>query len=188
MAKKYVKLHHIDKLFPEAVWEYNHRASGVMSKESKSKYFAHCALEVWSVLYPDKPFGPNNKNIISYSMAAMVYAEIELKRKVDWRTLLTRNKEDRTGYAKVDIPDNFNFFQEKDGVLLRLMHVQPIKTLPDLREQYGTKILWEKQFALQKADPGLKTKRVRAHQRSWTVPSQAWRGISKMQGVLVGPI
>jgi hypothetical protein len=49
-------------------------------------------------------------------MAAMVYAEIELTRKVDWRTLLTRNKEDRTGYAKADIPDNFTFFQEKDGV------------------------------------------------------------------------
>jgi hypothetical protein len=49
-------------------------------------------------------------------MAAMVYAEIELKRKVDWRTLLTRNKEDRTGYTKADIPDNFSFFQEKDGV------------------------------------------------------------------------
>jgi hypothetical protein len=49
-------------------------------------------------------------------MAAMVYAEIELKKKVDWRTLLTRNKEDRTGYAKADIPDNFTFFQEKDEV------------------------------------------------------------------------
>jgi hypothetical protein len=103
-------------LFPEAVWEYNHRASGVKPKESKSKHFAHRAFEVWSVLYPDKSFGPDNKNIISYSMAAMVYAEIQLKRKVDWRTLLTRNKEDRTGYAKVDIPDNFTFFSQKVGV------------------------------------------------------------------------
>jgi hypothetical protein len=83
MAKKYVKMHHIDKLFPEAVWKYNHRVSGVKPGESKSKHFAHRALEVWSALYPDKPFGPNNKNIISYSMAATVYAEIELKRKVD---------------------------------------------------------------------------------------------------------
>jgi hypothetical protein len=63
-AKKYVKLHHIDKLFLEAVWEYNHRASGVKPKESTSKHFAHRALEVWSVLYPDKSFGPDNKNII----------------------------------------------------------------------------------------------------------------------------
>jgi hypothetical protein len=116
MAKKYVKMHHIDKLFPEAVWKYNHRASSVKPKESTSKYFAHRALEVWSVLYPDKPFGPNNKNIISYSMVAMVYAEIELKRKVDWRTLLTRNKEDRTGYTKANILDKFTFFQEKVGV------------------------------------------------------------------------
>jgi hypothetical protein len=86
------------------------------AEESKSKHFAHRALEVWSVLYPDKPFGPNNKIIISYSMAMMVYAEIELKRKVDWRTVLTRNKEDRTEYAKVDIPDNFNFFSQNVGV------------------------------------------------------------------------
>jgi hypothetical protein len=70
-------------------------------------------LEVWSVLYPNNPFGPNNKNTISYSMAVMVYAEIELKRKVDWRTVFTRNKEDRTEYAKVDVPDNFNFFSLK---------------------------------------------------------------------------
>jgi hypothetical protein len=116
MAKKYVKMHHIDNLFPEAVWEYNHKVSGVKPGESKSKHFAHHALEVWSALYPDKSFGPNNKNIISYSMAAMVYAEIELKRKVDWRTIFTRNKEDRTEYAKVDVPGNFSFFRQNVGV------------------------------------------------------------------------
>jgi hypothetical protein len=115
-AKKYVKMHHIDKLFPEVVWKYNHRVSGVEPGEIKSKHFAHRALEVWSALYPDKPFGPNNKNIISYSMAAMVYAEIELKRKVDWRTIFTKNKEDRTEYAKADVPDNFSFFPQNIGV------------------------------------------------------------------------
>jgi hypothetical protein len=109
-------MHHIDKLFLEAVWKYNHRDSGVKSGESKSKHFAHRALEVWSALYPDKPFGLNNKNIISYSMAAMVYAEIELKRKVDWRTVFTRNKEDKTEYAKADVPDNFSFFPQNVGV------------------------------------------------------------------------
>jgi hypothetical protein len=109
-AKKYVKMLHIDKFFLEVVWKYNHRVSGVKSGENKSKHFAHRALEVWSALYPDKPFGPSNKNIISYSMAAMVYAEIELKRKVDWRTVFTRNKEDKMEYAKADVPDNFSFF------------------------------------------------------------------------------
>jgi hypothetical protein len=116
MAKKYVKMHHIDKLFLEAVWKYNHRVSGIKPGESKSKHFAHRALEVWSTLYPDKPFGPNNKSIISYSMAAMVYVKIELKRKVDWRTVFTRNKEDRMEYAEVDVPDNFNVFPQNVGV------------------------------------------------------------------------
>ena len=116
-AKKNVKMYHIDKFFPETVWLYNHKNSRVKPKESKSKHFAHRALEVWSALYPNKPFGPENKNIISYSMAAMVYAEIELKKKVDWRTVFTRKKEDRTEYAKADIPDNFSFFPEnvEDG-------------------------------------------------------------------------
>jgi hypothetical protein len=98
------------------VWKYNHRVSGVKPGESKSKHFAHRALEVWSALYPDKPFGPNNKNIISYSMVAMVYAKIELKRKVDWRIVFTGNKEDRTEYAKADVLDNFSFFRQNVGV------------------------------------------------------------------------
>jgi hypothetical protein len=49
-------------------------------------------------------------------MAAMVYAEIELKKKVDWRTVFIRNKEDRTEYAKADVPDNFSFFPQNVGV------------------------------------------------------------------------
>jgi hypothetical protein len=49
-------------------------------------------------------------------MAAMVYVEIELKRKVDWRTVFTKNKEDRTEYAKVDVHDNFSFPPQNVGV------------------------------------------------------------------------
>jgi hypothetical protein len=44
-------------------------------------------------------------------MAAMVYAEIVLKRKVDWRTVFTRNKEDKMEYAETDVLDNFSFFR-----------------------------------------------------------------------------
>jgi hypothetical protein len=84
VAKRNVKMHHIDKLFPHVVWIYNHKVSGVKPSKNISKHFAHRAFEVWSALYLDKPFGSKNKNIISYSMAAMLYAELELKRKVDW--------------------------------------------------------------------------------------------------------
>jgi hypothetical protein len=72
VAKRYVKMHHIDKLFPHAEWNHNYKASGVKPSKNTSKHFAHRALEVWSALYPEKPFGSKNKNIISYSMAAML--------------------------------------------------------------------------------------------------------------------
>jgi hypothetical protein len=116
VAKKYVKMHHIDKLFPQAVWNYNHRASGVKPSKNTSKHIVHCALEFWSPLYLEKPFGSKNKNIISYSMVAMLYVELELKRKVDWRTLLPRNKGDRTEYAERDVPDNFSTSQQNVGI------------------------------------------------------------------------
>ena len=84
--------------------------------ENTSKHFAHRAFEVWSALYPDKPFGSKNKNTISYFMAAMLYTELELKRKVDWRIPLTRNKGDRMEYAKRNMHDNFNAIQQNVGV------------------------------------------------------------------------
>jgi hypothetical protein len=188
VAKRYVKMHHIDKLFPQAVWNYNHKASGVKPSESTSKHFAHRALEVWSALYPDKPFGSKNKNIISYSMVAMLYAELELRRKVDWQSLLTRNKETERSMRKEMCLTTSILPKKMLGLDLHLMHMEPIETLQDLQKQYRTKILWEKQFALQKADPGLRTKRVPVHQGSWTLACQGWKGIFKMQGVLVGPI
>ena len=46
----------------------------------------------------------------------MIYAEIELKGKVDCRTILIRNKENRIEYAKADIFDNFSFFWQNVGV------------------------------------------------------------------------
>ena len=48
-------------------------------------------------------------------MMTMVYVEVELKRKVDWRTIFTRNKEDIMEYATGDIPGNFSFFQQNVG-------------------------------------------------------------------------
>jgi hypothetical protein len=62
------------------------------------------------------------------------------------------------------------------GLDLHLMHVELIKTLRDLQKQFGMKILWKKQFALQKADPGLRTKRVPVHQGSWTVLAKVGGG------------
>ena len=76
-------MHHIDKLFPPMVWNYNHKVSGVKLSKNKSKYFVHHALEVWSALYLDILFGSKNKNVISCPLVAMLYPELELKKKVD---------------------------------------------------------------------------------------------------------
>ena len=49
-------------------------------------------------------------------MAAMLYVELELKRKVDSQSLLTRNKRDITEYVERDMLDNFSTFQQNVGV------------------------------------------------------------------------
>jgi hypothetical protein len=82
-TKKYVKMYYTDKLFPSAVWSYIHNVSSVKRNESTSEHFKHRELEVWSTLYLERPFGPKNKNIISYSFTAMLYVELVLKKKVD---------------------------------------------------------------------------------------------------------
>jgi hypothetical protein len=110
VAMKYVKIFHMDKLFPPMLWNYHHKVFGVKPNKSTSKHCEHRALKVWFALYPDGPFGSKNKNIISYSLAVMLYVELELTRKVDWRTVLTKNKEDRTEYAERDVHDNFSTF------------------------------------------------------------------------------
>ena len=40
----------------------------------------------------------------------MLYVKLELKRKVDWWILLTRNKKDGTEYVERDVPDNLSIF------------------------------------------------------------------------------
>ena len=42
----------------------------------------------------------------------IIYVEIELKKKVDLRTIFSKSKEDRMEYVKIDILDNFSFFQQ----------------------------------------------------------------------------
>jgi hypothetical protein len=83
MAKNYLNVCHIDKLFPCTIWKFNHNVSSMKPRESASKHFTHGAMEVWSTLFSTKPIGIQNKNIISYSMSTMLYEELELKQKVD---------------------------------------------------------------------------------------------------------
>jgi hypothetical protein len=76
MARKYVKMCYINKLFARPMWKLNHNVFGVKHGKSILEHFAHQAMEVWCTLYPTKPFGVQNKDIISYSMAVLLYAEL----------------------------------------------------------------------------------------------------------------
>ena len=49
-------------------------------------------------------------------MAAMIYTQIESKKKIDWQTVVIRNKEDRMEYPKINILNNFSFFRQNVGV------------------------------------------------------------------------
>ena len=46
VAKRSMKMYHINNLFPHAVWNYNYKAFGMKPSKNTSKHFAHRALEV----------------------------------------------------------------------------------------------------------------------------------------------
>jgi hypothetical protein len=142
-------------------------------------------LEIWSALYPEKLFGSKNKNIISYSMAAMLYAELELKRKVDWRTLLTKNKGDRIEYAKRDVPEKFNTFQQNVGVGPALdAHGANRNTLRSTRTIQDEDSV-EKEISFAKSRSRSEDEEGASASRKLDISLPRWRGIFKMQGVLV---
>jgi hypothetical protein len=133
-TKKYVKMYHIDKLFPSAVWSYNHNVSGVKPSESTLEHFKHRVLEVWSTLYSERTFGPKNKNIISYSLTTILYVELVLKRKVDWRMVFTRNLEEI-------YPTALALLQQTMRRELCWLYMYAIQGLLEEMEQHMTKTL-----------------------------------------------
>ena len=107
MCKKYVKMYHIDKLWPRESHARHTHDYSCKPWTCNNKHFVHRSNEVWKAL-----FGEGKamcKGYINYSLASMVYAELILVRKVDWSTfpttslaplLLERNQR--------DIPDLFD--------------------------------------------------------------------------------
>ena len=65
------------------------------------------------MLYPTKTFGFQNKNIISYSMVSVLYVEVQLKHKVERRTLFIR-KNGRTENGQRNVRDTF-VTRSRDG-------------------------------------------------------------------------
>lgn len=87
MCKKYVKMTHIQKLWPRERVEYQATRWEGQTSTCQSEHFKQRYIQVHRVL------GISSKkwNIMNYNVMAMVWAEIVLHKDVDWRTAQGRN-------------------------------------------------------------------------------------------------
>ena len=79
-CKKYVKMYHIDKLWPRDCHESHTKAFTTRPWMCNNDHFVHHAEEVWQALFGDCP---RSKGFFNYSLLSMVYSELILKKKVD---------------------------------------------------------------------------------------------------------
>ena len=102
-CKTYVKMYHIDKLWPREQHDLNTRTFSCKPGSCMDDHFMHRAYEVWTTLFGDrKP----SKAHFNYTILCMVYAELILKRSVSWCTYpTTKDKPLQIGWNVRDIPD-----------------------------------------------------------------------------------
>ncbi len=115
MCRQYIKMYHIDKLWPLEAHKGHTRDFCCKPWNCNNKHFVHRSAEVWHALFGDKP---RSKGYINYSVACMVYAELQLGRKVDWSTYPTTvGNPLLLGTNQKDIPDLYNSEAAIDKVL-----------------------------------------------------------------------
>jgi len=87
-CKKYVKMYHIGKHWPRECHPVDTKAFTCNPTKCLNEHFMFRCEEVWRSLFGDRPKG---KGAFPYILMAMVYAELILKRKVNWSTYDTRS-------------------------------------------------------------------------------------------------
>jgi hypothetical protein len=85
-CKKYVKMCHIDKLWPKKCHAMHTKGFACRPLKCKDDDFIHRAEEVWQALFGNRE---RSKGLLNYGLLAMVYTELQLERKVDWSTYPT---------------------------------------------------------------------------------------------------
>jgi hypothetical protein len=85
-CKKYVKMCHIDKLWPKECHAAHTRGFACRPLTCNDDHFIHRAEEVWRALFGN---WEKSKELFNYGLVAMVYAELKLEHKVDWSTYPT---------------------------------------------------------------------------------------------------
>ena len=105
-SKKYVKMYHVDKLWPRGCHEMNTKSFTARPHMCNNDHFLHRAEEVWRTLFGDRQ---KSKGFFNYSLLSMVYTELILKKKVDWTSFPTTAQFPlRIGRNEKHIPDSFN--------------------------------------------------------------------------------
>jgi hypothetical protein len=105
MCKKYVKMCHIDKLWPKECYVVHTKGFACRPYTCKDDHFIHRAEEAWRALVGNRE---RSKGLLNYGLVAMVYAELKLERKVDWSTYpMTTPFPLCIGKTTKDIPDMY---------------------------------------------------------------------------------
>ena len=105
LCKQYVKMYHINKLWPRDAYARQTADFNCKPHSCIDPYFVHRATEVWGAMFGPKPM---SKGYINYSLASMVYAELRLKLKVDWSPFQTTKKNPLLlQQNQKDIPDSW---------------------------------------------------------------------------------
>jgi hypothetical protein len=104
-CKKYVKMCHIDKLWPKEYHAAHTKGFACKPLKCKEDHFIHRAEEVWRALFGNRE---RSKGLLNYGLVAMVYTKLTLERKVDWSTYPTTTQFPLCiGKTAKDIPDMY---------------------------------------------------------------------------------
>ena len=126
-CKKYVKMYHIDKLWPRSCHESHTKSFTCRPWMCNNDHFIYRAEEVWRALFGNRP---KSKGSFNYSLLSMVYSEVVLNRKVDWTTFPTTTQYPLTiGRDQKHIPDLYNHESALTKAILEELKKKPRQTI-----------------------------------------------------------
>jgi hypothetical protein len=127
MYKKYMKVCHIDKLWPKECHAAHTKGFACRPLKCKDDHFIHRAEEVWRALFGNRE---RSKGLLNYGLVAMVYAELKLECKVDWSTYPTTTQFPLCiGKTTKDIPDMYTLDSAATKGILAFLRKKPEGTI-----------------------------------------------------------
>ena len=129
MCKKYITMSHLLRMWPnvETKLTWNDRWEFPLEK-CRNDDIAERYIEVYDALHEKKWEALQRTPMMTYSNTAMVYAEVILKKRVDWSTATARNK--RALVRMTDIPSTIPALQRPQDLGGGAPAMSPYRDLP----------------------------------------------------------